>query len=133
MSRRAAQRAEARAGRTCPVCGEPFEAQRSTKVYCSTGCRVAADRAKVVEAVQEKTRAASDSSEDVVGIFVGVETCRPVCSVVQSLKYFDLRTSREHSVRPFHGGSRRIEPDGWEEMRWTISLVEMLSSWQLRG
>jgi hypothetical protein len=40
-----ARRAEARTNRTCEVCGEPIEAARSTKRFCSTKCRVAAHRA----------------------------------------------------------------------------------------
>jgi hypothetical protein len=42
---RTAKRAEARAGRVCQVCGEAIEAFRSTKLYCSTKCRVAEHRA----------------------------------------------------------------------------------------
>lgn len=41
----AATRAEARSGRVCEQCGEPIEAARSTKRYCSIKCRVAAHRA----------------------------------------------------------------------------------------
>ena len=41
---RSKKRAEARAGRSCLVCGEPMEAKRSTKRYCSERCRVAAHR-----------------------------------------------------------------------------------------
>ena len=46
--RRAEDRARARARRTCacPGCREPLDAQRSTKRYCSTACRVKAHRAK---------------------------------------------------------------------------------------
>ena len=43
---RSQARAKARAGRTCETCGEPIGAQRSTKQYCSVGCRVAALRAR---------------------------------------------------------------------------------------
>jgi hypothetical protein len=37
-------RAAARAGRTCVVCGEPIEGQRSTRRYHSDACRVRAYR-----------------------------------------------------------------------------------------
>jgi endogenous inhibitor of DNA gyrase (YacG/DUF329 family) len=40
-----AARAAARRGRRCEGCGEPIEAARSTKRFCSTRCRVAAHRA----------------------------------------------------------------------------------------
>jgi hypothetical protein len=38
------ERKHARAGRTCMVCGEPFDAQRFSKRFCSGKCRVAAHR-----------------------------------------------------------------------------------------
>jgi hypothetical protein len=48
MGTREQQRAEARAGRVCPVCGGQVEAQRSTARYCSDRCRVADHRRKGV-------------------------------------------------------------------------------------
>jgi hypothetical protein len=44
MTTRAEKRAAARAGRGCPVCGEPVHARRSTARYCSTRCRMQAHR-----------------------------------------------------------------------------------------
>jgi hypothetical protein len=48
VTTRSEARAEARAGRKCAneSCGKPFEAKRSTKLYCSAGCRIAAHRAR---------------------------------------------------------------------------------------
>jgi hypothetical protein len=39
-----AARAAARSGRSCERCGEPIEAERSTRRFCSVRCRVAAHR-----------------------------------------------------------------------------------------
>jgi len=58
LSSRADQRAEARAGRTCPVCGEPVAAQRSTRRFCSTPCRVKAHQASVSRRPKEGLRPA---------------------------------------------------------------------------
>jgi endogenous inhibitor of DNA gyrase (YacG/DUF329 family) len=44
-----AARAAARSGRRCERCGEPIEAERSTKRFCSVRCRVAAFRALAAE------------------------------------------------------------------------------------
>jgi hypothetical protein len=38
-------RAAARAGRICPVCAAPLQAQRSTMLFCSSRCRSAGRRA----------------------------------------------------------------------------------------
>jgi hypothetical protein len=38
--RRGEQRAAARGGRECPVCGKPIEGKRSTRRFCSVACRV---------------------------------------------------------------------------------------------
>jgi hypothetical protein len=43
-AKQSARRAEARAGRKCDQCGKSLEAERSSKRYCSTNCRVAAHR-----------------------------------------------------------------------------------------
>jgi len=40
-----AARAAARGGRCCEWCGEPMEAARSTKRFCSSAHRIAAHRA----------------------------------------------------------------------------------------
>ena len=40
------RRAAARADRKCVTCGKPIKAQRSTKHFCSSDCRVAAHRSK---------------------------------------------------------------------------------------
>jgi endogenous inhibitor of DNA gyrase (YacG/DUF329 family) len=42
---KSAERALARAGRTCENCGAPLQAQRSTRRFCSSYCRVTAHRA----------------------------------------------------------------------------------------
>jgi hypothetical protein len=44
-AKRTAQRATARAGRTCEHCGKPIEAERSTRRFCSDICRVRWHRA----------------------------------------------------------------------------------------
>jgi endogenous inhibitor of DNA gyrase (YacG/DUF329 family) len=44
-----AARAAARSGRRCERCGEPIEAERSAKRFCSVRCRVAAFRALAAE------------------------------------------------------------------------------------
>jgi hypothetical protein len=45
-ARRTAQRAEARAGRTCEYCGRAIEAARATKRFCSGLCRVRHHRSR---------------------------------------------------------------------------------------
>ena len=52
MVSRADRRAAARAGRSCPVCGGPIDARRSTAVYCSTRCRVKAHRPSLKEGLR---------------------------------------------------------------------------------
>jgi hypothetical protein len=44
VNKRSEARAKARAGRTCAACGEPIDAQRATKRYCSTRCRMRGHR-----------------------------------------------------------------------------------------
>ena len=46
VARRAETRAKARANRKCQSCGEPMEAARATKLFCSTRCRVAGHRGR---------------------------------------------------------------------------------------
>jgi predicted nucleic acid-binding Zn ribbon protein len=44
IAARTARRAKARAGRSCPVCGDAVAAERSTRRYCSERCKAAAGR-----------------------------------------------------------------------------------------
>jgi hypothetical protein len=46
------RRAAARSNRTCARCGKAINAARSTRCYCSNGCRVAAWRSKHKEPQQ---------------------------------------------------------------------------------
>jgi hypothetical protein len=45
-ARRAGRRLKARLGVTCRQCGEPLDAERSTKAYCSNACRQEAYRVR---------------------------------------------------------------------------------------
>jgi len=44
MHSRSARRAATKAGKRCTICGEPFVAKRSTRVYCGDACKVKASR-----------------------------------------------------------------------------------------